>query len=309
MPLTDRSDSLDTRNLTVNDLLELGPATPVEFKEMAAPATPAAGALTVYAKTDGKVYAKNAAGIETDLTAGAAGGEANTASNVGTAGVGVFKQKTGVNLELKNINAGSAKIVVSDDAANGEVDIDLGSVALADLSDVSAKTGTGSTAVMQVSPTITTPSIADFSNAGHDHQNAAGGGALSALAIASGTLNSARLAAKNKTITKVVYIENPIATDSFPVTFVADSVTLVQVRGVTDIGTVDFNLERRATNTPDVAGTDILTADLQALAAGASTAAFVSSGAVAAEQWLSYNASAVSGTPTKLWVVIEFTID
>jgi hypothetical protein len=53
------------------------------------------------------------------------GGEANTASNVGTAGVGLFKQKTGVNLELKKINAGSTKVTITDDTVNSEVDVDV----------------------------------------------------------------------------------------------------------------------------------------------------------------------------------------
>ena len=52
-------------------------------------------------------------------------GETNTASNVGTAGVGVYKQKTGVDLEFKKINAGSAKVTVVDDTGNDEVDIDV----------------------------------------------------------------------------------------------------------------------------------------------------------------------------------------
>jgi hypothetical protein len=56
---------------------------------------------------------------------GSGSGETNTASNVGTAGVGVYKQKTGVDLEFKKINAGSSKITVTDDTGNDEVDIDV----------------------------------------------------------------------------------------------------------------------------------------------------------------------------------------
>jgi hypothetical protein len=56
---------------------------------------------------------------------GAGGGEANTASNVGTAGVGIFKQKTGLDLEFKKVNAGSAKVTITDDVGNDEVDVDV----------------------------------------------------------------------------------------------------------------------------------------------------------------------------------------
>jgi hypothetical protein len=60
-----------------------------------------------------------------DITAGATAGEANTASNVGTAGVGVYKQKAGVNLEFKTINAGSSKVTITDDAGDSEIDVDV----------------------------------------------------------------------------------------------------------------------------------------------------------------------------------------
>jgi len=55
---------------------------------------------------------------------GGGGGEANTASNVNVGGVGVFKQKTGVDLEFRGVNAASSKISVALDAGNNEIDVD-----------------------------------------------------------------------------------------------------------------------------------------------------------------------------------------
>jgi len=56
---------------------------------------------------------------------------------------------------------------------------------------ISDETGSGAL-VFGTSPTIVTPTIASFANAGHSHQNAAGGGTLDAAAIAAGTLVVAR---------------------------------------------------------------------------------------------------------------------
>lgn len=65
----------------------------------------------------------------------AGGGETNTASNVGTAGIGVFKQKTGVNFEFKKLLAASSNISVIDDVANSKInlDVNLGSITLGSL--------------------------------------------------------------------------------------------------------------------------------------------------------------------------------
>lgn len=53
------------------------------------------------------------------------GGEANTASNAGVGGVGVFDQKDGVDLKFRNINAGSSKVTITNDAGNSEIDVDV----------------------------------------------------------------------------------------------------------------------------------------------------------------------------------------
>ena len=46
------------------------------------------------------------------------GGEANTASNTGTAGIGVFKQKTGVDLEFYKLNSTNNKLTISLDGTD-----------------------------------------------------------------------------------------------------------------------------------------------------------------------------------------------
>ncbi len=70
-------------------------------------------------------------GLTWAASGGPGGGEANTASNIGTAGVGVFKVKSDVDLQFKKINAGSTKVTITDDTTNNEVDIDLGSQVVA----------------------------------------------------------------------------------------------------------------------------------------------------------------------------------
>lgn len=53
------------------------------------------------------------------------GGEVNTASNIGTGTVGVYKQKTGVNFELKTLRAASTNFSLVDDVANNRINMDV----------------------------------------------------------------------------------------------------------------------------------------------------------------------------------------
>jgi hypothetical protein len=56
---------------------------------------------------------------------GGAGGEVNTASNIGLVGVGMFNAKVGVDLQFKNLNAASSKITVTNNPTNKTVDLDV----------------------------------------------------------------------------------------------------------------------------------------------------------------------------------------
>lgn len=58
-------------------------------------------------------------------TGGGSTGEVNTASNVGTAGVGFYRTKTGVDLEFKNAEAASTKVTVTDYPTNQTVRFDV----------------------------------------------------------------------------------------------------------------------------------------------------------------------------------------
>ncbi|MEP2773218.1 MAG: tail fiber domain-containing protein [Fulvivirga sp.] len=98
----------------------------------------------------------------------AASGEANTASNVGSGGVGVFKQKVAADLEFKNINAGSNLISITDDTGNDEIDIDVnqGNLSIAN----TQVTGLGTLSTLN---NISTTQITDGTITGADISSAA----------------------------------------------------------------------------------------------------------------------------------------
>lgn len=128
--------------------------------------------------------------------------------------------------------------------------------------------------------TLTTPTIGSFTNATHSHTNAAGGGTLSATAIASGTMATARLGsgtASSSTFlrgdqtwatppgglvtSKSFTRKEPTDSDDISLFFVNENTTLDEIRCVL-IGsstpsvtwTIRWNSDRSATGTEAVTG-------------------------------------------------------
>ena len=87
--------------------------------------------------------------------------EINTASNVWTTWIWLFKQKTGVNLEFKKINTWSTKVTIIDNVVNSEVDIDIAEANLT-LSNL-----WGAVTDAQVPNTITLDNITQITNRSH----------------------------------------------------------------------------------------------------------------------------------------------
>lgn len=103
--------------------------THIDVKQIAAPGSPGVPYHRLYVDiADGHLKRKNSAGTISDLETGGGGGtgEANTASNIGAGGVGVFVQKSVFDLQFKNINTTSAYLTVTDDPVNNEIDLDVG---------------------------------------------------------------------------------------------------------------------------------------------------------------------------------------
>ena len=71
-----------------------------------------------------------------DLPVNVTPGETNTASNVNNGGVGVFKQKSGVDLQFRGINSSNLSVLL--DSGNNEIDIELDIDALSEHSSNSS---------------------------------------------------------------------------------------------------------------------------------------------------------------------------
>lgn len=94
-PASATDEALARFDTTTGKLLQDSPVTvnndgAVTVPEIAAPSTPASGKVAVYAKTDGKLYIKDDAGTETDLTAAGSGSPNPTSTVIPYNNAGTF---------------------------------------------------------------------------------------------------------------------------------------------------------------------------------------------------------------------------
>lgn len=133
---------------------------------------------------------------------GASGGEANTASNIGVGGVGLFDAKVGVDLQFKNINTASTIITVTDDVVNNEVDLNIveGNIVHQNIS------GAGTNTHAQIDSHIGDGTI-HFTEASIVHQNISGAGTNTHAQIdshiADGTIHFTEASIDHTNITNV----------------------------------------------------------------------------------------------------------
>ena len=106
----------------------------------------------------------------------------------------------------------------------------------------------------------------------------------------------------------VVYLEDPKATDVYPIAYYKEDDTISSIQATTDIGIVSFNIDQRSNTVlheTGAAGTIMLTSDLQAISSGATGTSF-NSDSISAGNWLVYRCTGVSTpAPSKLWISIK----
>lgn len=158
----------------------------------------------------------------TTISAGG-GGESNTASNIGTGGVGVFKNKVGVDLRFKKINAGSGAILITDDTGNDEVDIDIpdNGVSYAKMQNVSAtdkvlgRSTTGAGDPEEIACTAAGRALIDDADAAAQRTTLGLGTmatqAASAVAITGGTATGTRVNPRSNTQTSTTSLTPALA--------------------------------------------------------------------------------------------------
>ena len=109
---------------------------------------------------------------------------------------------------------------------------------------------------------------------------------------------------------KEFYLESPTASDDLPLFWWPENYTITECWGVTDAGTVTFQLNHRPRTAPFSAGTDVFTSAMVADTNGESkTSGDFTDATVDGDRVVFYDSSAVASSPTKLLILVKFTVD
>ncbi len=104
---------------------------------------------------------------------------------------------------------------------------------------------------------------------------------------------------------KTLYATFPEVGDALFMVRVSQALTVTEVEAWTDTGTVDVQIEERATL--DVSGTELLTADLVADDTGEATSAF-DDDSVASGNYVVFMVKATAGSPEAVWCTVTGTL-
>lgn len=116
------------------------------------------------------------------------------------------------------------------------------------------------------------------------------------------------LATKHRTRTALVTILNPANGDDVPIEWFPNAATITEVYGCTDTGTATIQVTERVRTAPFSSGTDVLTSSLVPDSNGETTTSF-SNSSMAADSVLVARVTATASSPTKLLILVEYTID
>lgn len=153
------------------------------ISERAAPSDPASGTRGIYVdSTTHELSVRTSAGSTLSLEKQ---GEANTASNVGTAGEGVFDGKVGADLRFRKLNAASGKLTIALDSGNQKIDLDVVDASTSQKGAVQLAAATGGVTTAGLAVQASDARLSDARTpTSHTHP---------ASDIASGTIATARL--------------------------------------------------------------------------------------------------------------------
>ena len=114
-------------------------------------------------------------------------------------------------------------------------------------------------------------------------------------------------AGASKTKRRTIYIKNPTLTDKYPICAANVACTITEVTALSD-GFIGYNLEERAYNTPGTTGTNVFSSAKLAWSTFSTETSF-SNDSLAAKAWLYYVCTSLSGSPTELWITVEWEED